>query len=51
MIIALKSDAQESQLNELGKQIAMHIAAAKPDSLNIENIDSKKLEKRGRYFI
>ena len=45
VIIALKSDAQESQLNELGKQIAMHIAAAKPDSLNIENIDSKKLER------
>lgn len=45
VIISLKSDAQESQLNELGKQIAMHIAAAKPDSLNIENIDSKKLER------
>lgn len=45
VIISLKSDAQHSQLNELGKQIAMHIAAAKPDSLNIENIDSKKLER------
>jgi elongation factor Ts len=32
-------------LEELGKQIAMHIAATKPDSLNIEAVDPTKLER------
>ena len=45
VILSLQSDASESNLDELGKQIAMHIAAAKPDSLNIENIDSKNLKR------
>ncbi len=45
VVIALESDANSQNLEELGKQIAMHIAAAKPESLAIEDVDSSKLER------
>jgi elongation factor Ts len=32
-------------LQELGKQISMHIAATKPDALNIESVDPTKLKR------
>ncbi len=32
-------------LQELGKQISMHIAATKPDALNIESVDPAKLKR------
>jgi elongation factor Ts len=32
-------------LQELGKQISMHIAATKPDALNIERVDPTKLKR------
>lgn len=39
VLVALESTADESKLLALGKQIAMHIAAARPQSLTIDNLD------------
>src|SRR3989338_1190560 len=46
---AVKEVAQE-KLQEFGKQIAMHIAAAKPDALSVENVDPAKLARESEIF-
>jgi elongation factor Ts len=45
VLIGLESEADDEKLEELGKKIAMHIAAAKPESLSIETLDPAKLER------
>ena len=45
VLIGFESVASHEKLNEIGKQIAMHIAAAKPDSLNIEAVEPAKLAR------
>ncbi len=45
VLVALESKVDEAKLEELGKQIAMHIAATKPESLNIESLDPEKLNR------
>ncbi|MBA8667495.1 elongation factor Ts [Holosporaceae bacterium 'Namur'] len=45
VIVALESEAKYEDLLPVGKQIAMHIAAAKPEALNIEQLDPAKVEK------
>ncbi len=45
VLVAFESKASNDKLQEFGKQIAMHIAAAKPDSLTIENLDPAKLTR------
>ncbi len=45
VLVALESTASEEKLHEIGKQIAMHIAAAKPDALAIENVEPAKLAR------
>ena len=45
VLIAFESVASNEKLHEIGKQIAMHIAAAKPDSLNIEAVEPAKLAR------
>jgi elongation factor Ts len=45
VLVALKSDADEAALSGVGKQIAMHIAAAKPDALSREDVDAGALER------
>jgi len=50
VIVAIESQAKEHQLFEVGKQIAMHIAATSPKSLNIEDLDSE-LVKREREVL
>jgi len=39
ILIGLESTADKSELLELGKKIAMHIAAASPKSVNISDLD------------
>jgi elongation factor Ts len=39
VLVALESSANKDELTALGKQIAMHIAAAKPLALTIEGVD------------
>jgi len=45
VLVALESAASKDKLEEIGKQIAMHIAAAKPEALSIEKVDSDKLSR------
>ncbi len=45
VLVAFESLANSEKLQEIGKQIAMHIAAAKPDALNIEAVEPAKLAR------
>ncbi len=45
VLVALESSASKEKLEDFGKQIAMHIAAAKPESLTVELVDSAKLSR------
>ncbi len=45
VLVAFESKAEKAKLEEIGKQVAMHVAAAKPDSLSIESVDPAKLQR------
>ena len=45
VLVALESTGDEAKLMALGKQIAMHIAAARPEALSIEDLDSATVER------
>jgi elongation factor Ts len=45
VLVALESTGDKAKLEELGKQIAMHIAAARPDALTREEVTADKLER------
>jgi len=45
VLVALESDAPADKLQALGKQLAMHIAAAKPESLDVASLDPKTVER------
>ncbi len=45
VLVALKSEADKEKLRELGKEIAMHVAATKPDYLNREEVPTEALER------
>lgn len=45
VLVALESEADEGTLNELGKKLAMHIAAAFPLALNADGLDADMLSR------
>ncbi|MFC3580683.1 translation elongation factor Ts [Sphingomonas hylomeconis] len=45
VLVALESEADAETLNALGRQIAMHIAAAFPLALNEEDLDPEVIER------
>ncbi len=45
VLVALESEVSADKLAEFGKLVAMHIAAAKPDSLSIESVNPEKLKR------
>jgi elongation factor Ts len=45
VIVALESDGDPEQLKAFGKQVAMHIAAANPQSVTIESLDQAVIER------
>lgn len=45
VLVALESDGDPAKLGELGKKIAMHIAAARPDYLDVASVDPQALER------
>ncbi|WP_375422710.1 translation elongation factor Ts [uncultured Sphingomonas sp.] len=45
VLVALESDASDDVLQALGKQIAMHIAAAFPKALNEADLDEGEIER------
>ena len=50
MLVALESTGDKAKLEALGKQLAMHVAAAKPDALNIESVDPAVLEREKAIY-
>lgn len=45
VLVAFESKAAKEKLEEIGKQVAMHVAAAKPESLTIEAVEPSKLAR------
>jgi elongation factor Ts len=45
VLVALESTGDTAKLQALGKQIAMHVAAANPQSLSIDQVDPAMLER------
>lgn len=45
VLVALESSQDSSKLEDLGKKIAMHIAAANPQFLDVESVDQAALER------
>lgn len=50
VLVALESTGDKTKLMEVGKQIAMHVAAAKPQSLNKEGVDPSLIQKEKDIF-
>ncbi len=50
VLVALESTADKEKLMTLGRQIAMHIAAARPQSLNIESLDQAVVARERDIF-
>ena len=50
VLVALESTADKAKLAELGKQIAMHVAAANPLALTAEEIDPETVERERAIF-
>jgi elongation factor Ts len=51
VLVALESTGDKAKLEALGKQIAMHVAAAKPEALNRESVDSSKLDRERAVLV
>jgi elongation factor Ts len=45
VLVALESEASADKLDALGKQLAMHIAAAFPQALNADGLDAEVIER------
>jgi elongation factor Ts len=50
VLLSLKSSGDKEKLQEFGKKIAMHIAATKPEFLNIESVSKEALEREKAVF-
>ena len=51
VLVALESSGDEAKLTQLGKQVAMHIAAAQPQALSIEDLDQAVVERERNILI
>ncbi|WP_106753269.1 translation elongation factor Ts [Pannonibacter carbonis] len=51
VLVALESAGDKDKLNGLGRQIAMHIAATSPLSLNVDQLDPAVVERERNVFI
>lgn len=45
VLVALESTGDKNKLRELGKKIAMHVAAASPEALSAAEVDPEKVER------
>lgn len=45
VLVGIESSGDAEKLRQLGKQIAMHIAAAKPESLDVDSLDPTLIER------
>lgn len=45
VLVALESTGDKGRLEQLGRQIAMHVAAARPDALDVTDVDASALDR------
>ncbi len=45
VLVSMKTAGDKAKAKEFGKQVAMHIAAAKPESLKVEELDQSLVER------
>lgn len=45
VLVAIESAGDQGKLADLGKQVAMHIAAARPDALDVADVDTAALDR------
>lgn len=50
VLVALESEGDAGKLEALGKQIAMHIAAQRPEALTTADVDAAKLERERAVY-
>ncbi len=50
VLVALESKGDKDKLQALGKQIAMHIAAARPEALNTSDVSTESLDRERAIF-
>jgi elongation factor Ts len=51
VLVALESAGDSDKLAALGRQIAMHVAAARPDALNIADVDTAALDRERSILV
>ena len=51
VLVALETGVQNNNIKEIGKQIAMHIAATSPKSLNIDDLDPEVVDRERQVLI
>ncbi len=51
VVVALESEGDKSALEAVGRQIAMHVAAAKPLALTQEDLDAEVIERERNILI
>jgi elongation factor Ts len=51
VLVALESTAEKSKLEELGKKLAMHVAAAQPQALTVAEVDAASLERERTILV
>jgi len=50
VLVALQSAGDKDKLNDLGRRLAMHIAAASPLALSVEDLDADKVARERAIF-
>lgn len=51
VLVALESKGDHAALEQLGRQIAMHVAAARPEALSVESIAPEALERERSVLV
>ncbi len=51
VIVALESDGDTGKLVSLGKQLAMHVAATKPEAVTVEGLDPVQIERERAVLV
>ena len=51
VLVALESTGDAAKLDALGRQLAMHIAAARPESLTVESMDADLIARERAVYV
>lgn len=50
VVVTLQSDSDSPEIEAFGKHVAMHVVAARPESLDIDSLDTKLIEKERKFL-